>query len=66
MEEPYCHPYMVTLLPIPSVKAQGYLAQEATRKAQDSFLPDSFCSRPAVPFMQVPQDYESGGVFFLN
>jgi hypothetical protein len=43
----------VTLLPISSVKAQGSLVQEATRKVQDSSLPDLLCSRPAVPFMQL-------------
>jgi hypothetical protein len=47
---------------IQSVKPQRSFAQQATRKVQDSFLPDSLCSQPAVPFMQAPSDEKSGGV----
>jgi hypothetical protein len=64
MEEPTCHPCKVTLLPIPSVKPQGSLAQEANCKAQASSLPDLLCLRPAVPFMQTPLDENPGAFCF--
>jgi hypothetical protein len=41
---------MVILLPILSVKTHSSLVQEASRKVQNSFLPDLLCSLPAVPF----------------
>ena len=55
---------MVTLQPIPSAKAQGSLAQEANRKAQDSSPPALPGSRRAVPFLRAPLGKESGGVLF--
>jgi hypothetical protein len=49
-------------LPILSVKAHSSLAHEASRKVQNSSLPDLLCFRPAVPFMQTPLDSSSGGL----